>query len=196
MPTLYASRDQFEQVVHMWWSRLHPDTKLDHDHSNIVRRQDAAELRRAKDIDDVLQMPAYYHLYNLLLEAALPKDIQPEQANTFRLAESQIELLAALAMICPLIREDMPEANLGLALARSSEGQKALLSEPRFMKLIRARELKELAQHLRRTIPVLKKKLPVKALIRELHGWQREPSRHRQRWAEDYFTHTTYTSPR
>lgn len=188
MQTLYASRDQFEQVVHLWWSRLHTETKLDGDESNIVRRQDAAELKRAQSIGDVLQMPAYYHLYTLLLEAALPENVQGEQTTTFRLAESQLELLAALAMICPLVREDMPATNLGVALASTSESKKTLLSEHRFMKLIRAKTLEELTQHLRRTIPVIKKKLPIKALIRELYGWQKDAPRHRQRWAEDYFT--------
>ena len=196
MPILYASRDQLEQVVYLWWSRLHPDTKLDGDNPKLVRRQDAAELRRAQDIEDVLQMPAYYHLYALLLQAALPEEVEQPQANTYRLAESQLKLLAAIAMLCPLIREDVPGVSLGVALASGAEGQKALLSEHRFMKLIRARDLEELTQNLRRVIPVLRKRIPVKALIQELYGWQHNPAAHRQRWAEDYFTsaHTSSSS--
>ncbi len=168
-----TSRKSFEDIVYLWWTRLHEETQLAGD-TYPVRRKDAAELRRATTKEQVLLLPAYHNLRLLLLQ----EDIDVDRSK-------QTEQLISLAMICPHIRHDDRESrSVGHAMGRISESERPAVSELRFLKLLRCESHDALTTQLRRTIPLTGKKLPVKKLIYDVLHWD---ARIRQQWAETYY---------
>lgn len=162
-----------EAILYAWWHRLHPNTQAEDDARQVLRG-DAAVLRRAKDFTSVVLTPAYHR-------------IRQELARHGHAIESDAdaERLAALAMVLPIVRRDVPGMqSVGKVFGAPTSQGKALLSESRFIKLIHCERYANLTTQLRRTLPIMREGMPVKALIDDIWRWN---ARVRAKWAEDYY---------
>jgi len=163
------------QPGYRWWTNLVGD-----DEKDPLWRGERAELRRAKEVQDVLVTPAYFRLRRDIIEAGVGRE---ESSSETRSDDTQ---LAAIAGALAQVKRDSVHRNIGKLLAHSSEGGKAPVSGLRFRRLLERKELPDLYPHLLRTLKLVDSEAPVQVLATDLFSWAVDESI-RQRWAEGYY---------
>jgi len=143
------------QILLDWWRGLAIDTG------------GRAALRRAPDITGVVLLPAFQRLYRRLLAAGWPDQTWHN------------DRLAAAAGLLAHVRTQS-EASLPKAM---SAGDKPLVSELRFRRLLDAPDVDTLFSGLRRALPLMQHSANVCGLAHDVVNWG-DPVR--KRWAYDY----------
>lgn len=149
-----------------WWKELTEE-------SSGRMRAEAAQLRRASTLVEVLTHPATHRLHRRLLNRGINLQAQPHR-------------LALIVMVLAQVRHS------GTALARAlGQGEPPVLSHLRFDRLIRIgatrmdeNEALELAQQLRRALAQVRHEADAGALARDLYWWNDAT---RARWCFDYY---------
>ncbi|MBO9401315.1 type I-E CRISPR-associated protein Cse2/CasB [Shimia sp. R9_3] len=153
-------------ICYGWWAEL---TAAD-----LGRmRAEAAQLRRASTLVEVLTHPATHRLHQRLAKAGFDLRTQPQR-------------LALIVMVLAQVRSK------GRGLARAlGQGDSPALSHLRFDRLIRTGAATtddagalDLAQQLRRALAQVNNVADVSALARDLYWWN---DRIRANWCFDYY---------
>lgn len=147
-------------VAYGWWAHLtNPEIGQS--------RAALAQLRRASAPIDALMLPAVHDLNRRLTKAGFGLRGQPEK-------------LALIAMVLAQVKTSTP-ARLAQQMGR---GDPKVLSPMRFDRLMRLDDPQELAQQLRRALPVVGHGANVGALAQDLLWWTDST---RARWCFDYY---------
>lgn len=158
-----------------WWQNLVGDDERD-----PLWRGERAELRRAKEIQDVLVTPAYFRLRRAMIDSGVARE-----ESSLEKRSDDMEL-AAIAGALAHVKRDSMQRNIGKLLAFSSDGGKAPVSGLRFRRLLERKALPDLYPHLLRTLKLVDSEAPVQVLAIDLFSWS-ENERTRQSWAEGYY---------
>lgn len=154
------------KVSFSWWaSNIQADSG--------VAKKTRAQLRRASCPSDVLAIEATHQLHAQLQQLKLNADHNSDH-YPLRLAL----MASVIAGIDEHARTPIP---LGLG---QSSGDKRALSELRFQRLLSASDDWELANRLRRCLPVLKRKANISITGIDLFYWGEKV---RNRWCFQYF---------
>lgn len=145
-------------VLLSWWRGLERD------------KGGRAALRRCHTLSEVMLEPSYHALCREL--HALPE------------VKWDLERLAAVAALAALV-EEWPEGieSLPTQMARKV-GDRKVVSELRFRRVLQCQEPEELFQSLRRIIRLLDKRVDLPDLVAAVHDWG---DRTRKEWAYAYF---------
>lgn len=144
-------------LVYKWWLSLK---------DNKGRR---AELRRAKNLDEVIFSPAYHSLYKMLRHTAW---------------QSQMSIALMAGMLAHVDHHvgNVPFPHL---MARPGKrGSKAAVSGLRFRRLLQNKTPDDLYSSLIRIIRLLDRKADIQDLARSLYWWN---DRTRREWAFKYY---------
>lgn len=131
-----------------------------------------ARLRRSGSIEDAALAPGFHEL---LAYTGIPSE---------QLGPEQLSGLAAFAVLAAGVDSDAPGQSLGMSLGSGAGGQ-AVVSEPRFRRLLTSDQLKERFEVLRRLVQLLGRRLDLSELALAVLNWT--PSRRRQ-LAYDYYS--------
>ncbi len=132
------------------------------------RRGDRASLRRCRSVLDVALEPAFHDLLKRLGS---------------RLKEVDRDRVAAVAAILAHVEKDEPAWSIAELMARP-KGDKPVVSDARFRRLLRLESPDELMHELVRVIGMLGGEAPVAPLASDLARWG-DPIR--KRWALAYY---------
>lgn len=142
------------------------------------RRGDRARLRRSRSIEEAAMEPAFHDLLRRLGRS-------PGSRTTSSAPEAEVlSELAALAATAAMVENDEQIA-LGRQMGRPREGSSASpVSAARFRRLLEAEALEDRFHVLRRTLPLLDRRVDLTELARVLRDWT--PAL-RRRLAYDYY---------
>lgn len=140
-----------------WWSGLHDD------------RASRAVVRRAATVTAVTLTAPYQRLYRRLLQVGWPKDAPEWQSD---------RLAAAIGLLSHLKTADT--RSLPLAM---SEGEKPVVSELRFRRLLESPDVEALFTGLRRGLPLIGSSADPLALASDVINWG---DRVKKGWAYSY----------
>lgn len=143
-----------------WWQGLVDD------------KGSRAVLRRAATVTAITLTPAYQHLFCRLQQAGW-KEAWPGQNDR----------LAVLAGLLAHVKEDSELALAQSMSAHDEGGDRPLVSELRFLRLLEAPDLDALFTGLRRALPLMKGKVNVLALAQDLINWNDQVKKN---WAYTY----------
>jgi CRISPR system Cascade subunit CasB len=136
-------------------------------------KADRAVLRRAHDLQAVVESSAYQRLYKKMAVA--------HEGDTWRpFQQDRIALLAALLVHVPSANE----ASLPKVMGQLGGGDKPIVSELRFRRILESPDMDSLFHGLRRVLPIIKAPANVHALIDDVFGWGDSVKR---RWAYAYY---------
>jgi len=136
-------------------------------------RGDRAELRRCRDIDEVLLTEAYHKLRKRLSE------------NGF-MPHSEDQLGAVAGMLAH-IDEDAPEQpKLAAQMAGGSQDEEARVSGLRFRRLLQKEDRGNLYRPLMRVLRLLDRRANISSLAKDVYYWGQSV---RKNWARDYYDH-------
>lgn len=154
-------------IVFDWWKGLVGDGDKD---SGGRDRAGCAELRRCKDVQEVVFVPAYQLLRVRLLEKG------------YVINE---ESLAAIAGLLAHIKPSQETDSIAKQMARTDQANaRPAISKARFRRLLRIRDRNELYQPLARVIHHLDQRISPSSLAGDVYFWGEAT---RRRWANDYY---------
>lgn len=154
------------QIVHEWWSKLTGEVKP----GEPSHRGELAELRRCKQLDEVLFTPEFHRLYQRL-----------SQTNwRYRPA------IAAVAGILAHVRgEPGEEKRFAAYMAVYLQGRESpRVLERRFQRLVANKSLQELYPALIRIVHLADSQAPVADLAQSIFSWNDQT---RRDWTFDYY---------
>lgn len=146
-----------QQAVLEWWQALQDN------------KGGRAELRRAKELEQVFFLPEFYNLYNRLT---------PMQWRSR-------EKLALLAGVLAHVRTEAVQSVAEQMASSGKSGSKAVLSGLRFRRLLRHETPQELYGPMIRVIRLLDKKINIADLAQSLYWWN---SRTKMNWSMAYYS--------
>ena len=159
-------RTSAADVVHAWWAELTAPAKP----GQPSRRGELAQLRRCKTLEEVLFAPPYQALYHRAVAAGWG---------------DRLRIAAVAGALSHLKGEVESSRNCAAFLATPKEkGQGPRVSELRFQRLMREKELDEFYPALLRILHLAGEKAPVRDLIEGIYLWG--DSRRRQ-WTFAYY---------
>lgn len=144
-----------------WWRGLEDE------------RADRAVLRRAASLTAITLSAPYQRLYRQLVAAGWNSNAS-EQRN---------DRLAAVVGLLAHVKEDSPQSLPKAMSARSPGDDRPPVSELRFQRLLESPDIEALFSSFRRTLPLLKHSVNVKALATDVLYWGDSV---KKRWAYDY----------
>ena len=146
------------EILFTWWRGLEQD------------KGGRAELRRCHTLTEVVLLPVYHGLYQPLM--ALPEH------------HWRRERLPAVAALVAMV--DVWESGLPSLPEQMSQkvGERKLVSDLRFRRLLQCQEPEELFQSLRRVVRLLNHRVDMFSLADGVHDWG---DRLRKEWALDYY---------
>lgn len=157
-----------QKTLYNWWEGLEEH-----------HRGDRPELRRCRNIDDVLMSEAYHRARRLLAGAGFSVQYQDEKlANV-------IGLFAHVRT-----HQKAPKArSLAVQMASGgSAGEGARVSGLRFRRLLQVRDRDELYARLMGVIRLLDQTVDINLLARDVFYWSADTgNRVRRQWATDYW---------
>lgn len=191
----YFSEAQ-ERVVRAWWNQLQPDDR-DRKQSPPARdglgRADSAKLRRATCIEDL----ETEHAAQLLTARLLAEPWRNRAAQHW--CENNPGPLLAIAGVLAVVRQGDPHGHsLAWRLGQPAAGaDRPLMSELRFKRLLKSRNLDEFFTAARRAVALAKETADVAVLADDMLSWAYEQAKERKidepvqslcfRWARDYY---------
>lgn len=138
--------------VHSWWAELTKPPEP----GKPSRRGELAELRRCRDIAEVLFVPAFHQLFYRIAPAGW-KD-RPR--------------VAAIAGLLAHVKSDIADLTVPAFLATpKAPGQGPRVSELRFRRLVAIKTREELYPALLRTIHLAGDSVPVTDLVQSVYYW-------------------------
>lgn len=196
----YFSEPQ-ERVIRAWWTELQPDDSARQQSPparDRMGRADSAKLRRAASIEDLETERAAQ-----LLTARLLADPWLNQAAQ-RWCENNPAPLLAIAGVLAAVKRDASKQDAGYgrslawSLGQSADGaERPLMSELRFKRLLKSRNLDEFFTAARRAAALAKDTADVAVLADDMLAWAYEQAMERKidqpvqslcfRWARDYY---------
>lgn len=154
-------------IVLEWWKGLVGD---DEKESGKRDRAGSAQLRRCKDMLEVVFIPAYQQLRMRLRDKGV-------MANE--------ERLPAIAGLLAHIKPNHEREPIARQMACTEESaSRPPISESRFRRLLRIKDRDQLYQPLVRVIRHLDRRINPLSLARDVYFWD---ERTRKRWADDYY---------
>lgn len=189
----YLDEEQRQWVRH-WWRALQPRAAEDKPLPSMLAglgRGGRARLRRCGDLDELLAEPAVYLLAERLIELDRQKD--------WRCLFDEADAHAHLALIGGILAQVREDSRDGLSLAehlgKLVGTERRVMSESRFKRLQRSRDLDDLYLQWRRAVKQVDGKVDVGWLANDLLAWLLEraqpPGRASDgvkfRWAYDYY---------
>ncbi|VGO07097.1 CRISPR-associated protein, Cse2 family [plant metagenome] len=151
-------------------------------------RKARAELRRCPDVQALLMEAATYRLSDHLLKL--------EKEKAFPRFNDDHAAVALVAGVLAHVREDLGnKASLPAALGSTKESERPLLSQMRFQRLLRTRNVDDFYRQLVRAVKLADNKADVAVLANDILAWHCEQHQalpdpnHRlhSRWARDYY---------
>jgi CRISPR system Cascade subunit CasB len=171
---MFNSNTVLGDVLRQWWEELHGIGAFK---EKKAKTADRAELSRASTIEDIILLPSFQR-------ACLRfKPFFPERDDGKW--ERSIERLAIILGLLAQIREHT-EQTLPLQMASQIQGDKPVLSELRFRRLVQ-RDRYDLYQAMCRVLPLLGNKANIYALANDVYYWGKDVKRE---WAFSYFPNT------
>lgn len=172
------------QPGYTWWTNLVGD-----DEKDPIWRGERAELRRAKELSEVLVTSGYFRLRRRIVEAGVGRE-----ESSLESRRDDIKL-AAIAGALAHVKSDSSQRNFGKLLAYSDDGGKAPVSGLRFRRLLERKEIDDLYPHLLRVLKLVDSAAPVQVLAKDLFEWERDERIGewerdeciRQKWADGYY---------
>lgn len=186
--------DEQRQWVRDWWRALQPrgpDDPLLPPTVAGLGRGARAKLRRCVDLDDLLMEPASHLLARRLIELDGHKSW-----NNLHDDHAAYAHLALVGGALSLVKDNIRDGrSLAWRLGNAAGNEQPLMSELRFKRLQRARDLDELYLQWRRAVRLAEGKCDVAQLADDLLAWlierEQPPSRASEgvkfRWAYDYY---------
>jgi len=153
-----------------WWKDLIAPTEA----GKPSRAGESAALRRCKDLEEVLFVPAYQQLFYRASRAGWKDRIR----------------IAAIAGLLAYVKEDVDKpASIGAFLATPKKpGLGPRVSEQRFRRLVAIKDITELYSSLLRVIHLAGDKVPVRDLIHSVRFWSTgERNRISSEWTFRYY---------
>ncbi|WP_295542257.1 type I-E CRISPR-associated protein Cse2/CasB [uncultured Thiohalocapsa sp.] len=188
-PTEHTDQLDFVQATLAWWEPLvtPPET------GKPSNRGELAALRRCKNLEEVLFVPAYHRLFYQV--SALGWKDRPTVAAVAGLlahvkgdsSQSGGDESEAARGDQPTVEAPVPQLAKTVAALLATPTRAGLgprVSELRFQRLVAIRELKELYPNLLRTIHLAGDRVPVADLIRSVRYWT---DRQRRDWVQRYY---------
>ena len=173
--------DRLHAVFGRWWRGLN-DSNDEGERGENADRADAARLRRIAtypsatgprvDVATALTIGAFRSLHSRLWT--------PEDDS-----EAWAERLVVAAVSLAHVRKDEPR-RMTAQLLGGAEGDRKVMAESRFLRLLRVRTPAELMDEGRRVAALLKTGAPVADLGASLMVWLDDPNR-RRLWAQSYY---------
>lgn len=134
-------------------------------------RGDRAELRRCRDVDEVLLTEAYHKLRKRLLKNGFTPHSEDQ--------------LGAVAGLLAHVDEDAPEQpKLAAQMASGSQDEEARVSGLRFRRLLQKEDRQDLYRPLMRVLRLLDRRAKISSLAIDVYYWGASV---RKRWARDYY---------
>lgn len=150
-----------------WHSGLHKETAPGY------FKADRSTLRRAHDLQAVIESAAYQRVYQKMAAAHQGEPWRPHQQE--RIA-ALVALLAHLKLAS--------DAHLPAVMGRPKKGEKAAVSELRFRRILEASDMDSLFSGLRRVLPIIDAEANAPRLIDDIFGWGDFVKR---QWAYAYY---------
>lgn len=154
-----------------WHERLHKEA------AQGLDRADRAVLRRAHDLQAVVESAAYQRVYQKMANAHQGEPWRPYE-------QDRIAVLVALLAHIQTIAEVKADDYLPRVMGRASAGDKAAVSELRFRRILEALDMESLFTGLRRVLPIVSAQADSSRLIDDIFGWGDTVKR---RWAYAYY---------
>jgi CRISPR system Cascade subunit CasB len=182
------------RLVRVWWNQLHPDEGARQQSlpaRDGLGRADSAKLRRAASIDDLeTERAAQLLMARLLSEPWTNPAVQ-------RWCENDAGPLLAIAGVLAAVKHDArDDRSLVWRLGHAAGGESPPMSELRFKRLLKSRNLDEFFTATRRAVALAKDMADVAVLADDMLAWayehrpqgeQRPSQSLRFRWAQDYY---------
>lgn len=165
-----------EQMIYEWWEHYSSESEQ----GEASRKGEFANLRRCKNLEEILFTPQYQYLYRKVNKA---KWVNGSACNNK-------EAIALLAGVLAYIKEDVKsekneKKHVAEHFARVQEGgDKPIVSEARFMRLMKIKTHTELFTEIVRIIRLAGDSAPLNDLITSLYWWN---DKTRQKWTFEYF---------
>jgi len=167
---LFDPESGLGQALTLWWERLQGKGEFE----GQVQTADRAELSRAKTIADVMLLPSFQHACVRFKPFFKAEDW-----------EKSIERLALIAALLARVR-DMTDQSVPLQMASPQKGEKPVVSELRFRRLIQ-RDRDELYGAMIRVLQKLGRTANIHQLANDMYYWGDKVKRD---WAFTYFPNT------
>ncbi len=136
-------------------------------------KADRAVLRRAHDLQAVVESSAYQRLYKKMADAHEGDPWRPFQQERIAL------LVALLVHVVGSAKDSLPAV-----MGRSGASDKAAVSELRFRRILESPDMDSLFYGLRRVLPLVSAPANVPELMDDVFGWGDSVKR---RWAYAYY---------
>jgi len=153
------SSSAVQRMLKEWWESLKKN------------RGERAELRRCKEIDEVLLTEAYHRLRKWL------------SATGFT-PRSEDQLGAVAGLLAHVDEDATEQSKVAAQMAGGAENEEAPLSGLRFRRLLQNEDRESLYRSLMRVVRLLDRRVNVSSLAEDVYYWG--PSV-RKRWARDYY---------
>lgn len=170
---LFNAETKLGEILNQWWEELHG---LGEFKDKKAQTADRAELCRTSNVEDIVLLPAFQRAC-----LRFKPFFQQKEGDW----EKSVERLAMILGLLARVREHT-EQILPLQMASQKQGEKPVLSELRFRRLIQ-RDRDELYQAMRRVLPLLGDKANIYALANDVYYWGKDVKRE---WAFAYFPNT------
>jgi CRISPR system Cascade subunit CasB len=183
------------RLVRVWWNQLHPDEGARQQSlpaRDGLGRADSAKLRRAASIEDLeTERAAQLLMARLLGEPWRNPAVQ-------RWCENDAGPLLAIAGVLAAVKHDArDDRSLVWRLGHAAGGESPPMSELRFKRLLKSRNLDEFFTAARRAVALAKDTADVAVLADDMLAWAYEQAMGRRverpvqslcfRWAQDYY---------
>ncbi|TXH72828.1 MAG: type I-E CRISPR-associated protein Cse2/CasB [Thiothrix sp.] len=168
---LFDEESELGKALTQWWKQLHGKEEFE----GKPQTADRAELSRAQTLADVILLPSFQRSCMRFKPFFKAEDW-----------DKSIERLAMILSLLARVRETTSEA-LPLQMASPSKGEKPVVSELRFRRLIQ-RDRDELYGAMIRILQKLGRKANIHALANDTYYWGDKVKRE---WAFSYFPNTT-----
>lgn len=156
-----------KSVLERWWNELRAE-----DARGQVKA-DRAVLKRAHDLQAIVESSAYQRIYQKLLQSHVGDEWKPYQQDR----------LAALAGLLAHLKAPS-ENTLAKVMGTTNGDQGPAVSELRFRRLLDASDMDALFTALRRVLPLIDHGANAMQLMEDLFAWNDHVKR---RWAYAYY---------
>lgn len=159
------TEDESFTLLKQWWNELESD------------KGGRAALKRAASITEIMFVPAYYRLLNLI-------------RTKYGIGRSKEPYLAVIAALTARIKEDVP-GKLGKQLGASANGERPVLSELRMRRILACDDIEELYTLLRRSLAIINDKASILGAAEIVWHWaalnEKRPTDSRRQLAYAYY---------
>ena len=161
-------------VLKQWWEELQGVGEFK---EKKAKTADRAELRRANNVEDLILLPSF--------QRACLRFRPFFQGRGDSEWEKSVERLAIILGLLAQVRKHT-EQTLPLQMASNAQGDKPVVSELRFRRLVQ-RDRHDLYPAMSRVLPLLGNKANIYALANDVYYWGNTVKRE---WAFSYFPNT------